>query len=81
MDLIISRYEGGGFSETKVNREISAEEHREITDRYMGSKARKYRMIMALTGAGIRTKLAESKRFSSVYNNCKRMVYRLKRSK
>ena len=46
IDVIICDYEGGGYSETPQNRKRSAEQHREITDRYMGYKAKKYRLIM-----------------------------------
>ena len=34
-DILIADYEGGGFSETKENRELSAREHKEIVARYM----------------------------------------------
>lgn len=78
IDEIISDYEGGGFSETKKNREISAIEHREITDKYMGSNAAKYRRIMILSGAGLRTALAESKSFSGIYNKIKGLIYKIK---
>lgn len=76
VDVIICNYEGGGFSETKENREKSAIEHREITDKYMKVQAKKYRLIMALTLAPLRTKLSESKTFSGIYNSIKSLIYR-----
>ncbi len=79
MDGAVSKYEGGGFSETKTNREVSAKEHCQITDKYMGARARRYRLIMTLTGAGIRTKMAESKYMSGLYNAIKSFVYGLKK--
>lgn len=79
LEEVISDYEGGGFSETKKNRELSSVEHREITDKYMGKRASKYRALMTLSGAGIRTAMAESKRFSKVYNKIKSLVYKIKR--
>lgn len=76
IDCIISSYEGGGFSETKENRRKSSEEHMIITEKYMGKNAKKYRMIMKLSGAGLRTRLAESDKFSGIYNAIKSTVYR-----
>ncbi len=76
MDILISGYEGGGYSETENGRKISATEHREITDRYMGSKAALYRAIMIMTGAPIRRKIAEGSRFSGIYNRLKSMIYK-----
>lgn len=75
MDIVVSDYEGGGFSETKKNRRLSESEHREITGYYQGSAADKYRLIMILTFSGVRRRLAESKTFSKVYNKIKTRVY------
>ena len=76
IDVIICDYEGGGYSETPQNRKRSAEQHRDITDRYMGYKAKKYRLIMMLTLAPLRTRLAESPTMSGVYNGIKSLLYR-----
>ncbi|MCR4748990.1 MAG: glycosyltransferase [Lachnospiraceae bacterium] len=76
IDVIICDYEGGGYSETAENRKLSALEHREITDRYMGKSAARYRAIMLLTLAPVRTRLAQSKKFSVFYNSLKSRVYR-----
>ncbi len=75
MDVVISDYEGGGYSENGVNKKISAAEHKQITDMYMGSRARKYKLILTLTGAGLRTKLAENPKSAGIYNKIKTMIY------
>ncbi|MBP9996434.1 MAG: glycosyltransferase [Lachnospiraceae bacterium] len=79
MDVVVCDYEGGGFSETAENRKKSAAEHRDITGKYMGSKATYYRWIMLLSGAKLRTMIAENPKLSGVYNKLKSSVYRLKR--
>lgn len=82
VDVLVADYEGGGFSETKENRRISAREHREITARYLGRrKALRYRLIMLLTLAPLRTRLAEDARYASLYNKVKTAVYRLKENR
>lgn len=81
MNQLICDYEGGGFSETKDNRLNSAKEHQFITDFYMGKKTTKYRMIMILSGAPLRTRLAESTRFAGIYNAIKSAVYGLKNTR
>lgn len=75
--LIISTYEGGGFSETKKNLKRSKEEHKEITKIYM-SKAElfKYKAILAVTLAPLRTALNNSKTFSGAYNKLKSRLYK-----
>lgn len=75
--LIVCSYEGGGFSESKVNRAAAKEEHRAITALYMTKKERlRYRIILILTLAPLRTYLARSRWFSGVYQGVKRMLYR-----
>ncbi|HJA93838.1 MAG TPA: glycosyltransferase [Candidatus Eisenbergiella merdipullorum] len=77
LPLIISTYEGGGFSETKENRKRSAMEHRVITRYYLGhTKAACYRAIMLATLAPLRTKIAENPALSKGYNAVKTAVYR-----
>lgn len=78
IDVVVCNYEGGGYSETKENRKKSALQHREITDKYMGSQAAKYRRIMLLTLAPLRTKMAESPTWSKAYNGLKSAVYKIK---
>lgn len=79
MDVVICNYEGGGYSETPENRKKSALQHREITDKYMGKQAAKYRLIMALTLAPLRTKMAESPTWSKAYNGLKSAIYKIKK--
>lgn len=78
MPVIVASYEGGGFSETKENRRQSAKEHKEITEKYLGkAKVLKYRMIMWLTLAPIRTRIAENPALSGIYNAVKSRIYRM----
>ncbi len=77
VDVVLAAYEGGGFSETKENRERSAREHKEITDKYMSKRQLfKYRLILAVTLAPLRTKMAESQRFAGLYQSVKKLVYK-----
>lgn len=74
--VIIASYEGGGFSETKENRKRSAREHKEITAKYMTkSELFRYRAILLVTLAPLRTKMAESPVLSGFYNRIKNLVY------
>lgn len=77
MDFPVSSYEGGGYSESKENRRRDAQEHRQITGTYM-KKAElfRYRAIMALTLAPVRSKMAESKAFSGLYHRLKSVLYK-----
>ena len=78
MPVIVASYEGGGFSETKENRKRSAMEHKEITTKYLGkSKVFKYRVIMWLTLAPLRTVIAENPALSGMYNGIKNGIYKL----
>lgn len=77
MPVMVVSYEGGGFSETKENRKRSAMEHKEITTKYLGKgKVFKYRCIMWLTLAPLRTMIAESPTLSGGYNAIKNTIYR-----
>ena len=77
MPVMVVSYEGGGFSETKENRKRSAMEHKEITTKYLGKgKVFKYRCIMWLTLAPLRTMIAESPALSGGYNAIKNTIYR-----
>ncbi|MBE5876156.1 MAG: glycosyltransferase [Lachnospiraceae bacterium] len=78
-ETIVASYEGGGYSETKENRRRSAKQHKEIVIRYMGKgKYIKYRAILLATLAPVRSKLAESERFSKLYNSLKAWIYKRK---
>lgn len=78
-DLLIADYEGGGFSETKENRRISASEHKEITRKYMPrGQLFRFHMVLLLSLAPLRTKMAENKMTAGIYNKMKEAVYTLK---
>lgn len=72
--VTVASYEGGGFSETEENREISKKEHAEITKNYLGAKVYLYKFIMFVTLQPLREKLANDKRFSSVYFGLKKLL-------
>jgi len=77
LEVTLACYEGGGFSETRENRIRSGQEHKKITEIYM-SKGQlfKYKAILLLTLAPLRTKMSESPRFAGFYNGVKRLLYR-----
>lgn len=75
-DILIADYEGGGFSETRRNRKLSAQEHREIVGKYMPVKeVHKYRVLMWLTLSPLRTWLARNRVTSGLYNGLKKIYY------
>lgn len=80
MPITVALYEGGGFSETRENEKRSRREHREITAKYMpASKVCKYRIVMALTLAPLRTWIARNPVTAGIYQNIKRrLIYRNK---
>lgn len=76
LPLLVASYEGGGFSETKENARKAAAEHRQITALYM--KKRHifcYRLLLALTFSGLRTRLAHNKKTAHFYNKLKALLY------
>lgn len=78
--VIVASYEGGGYSETKENKKRSGREHREIVVRYMGrKKAAKYRWILLLTLAPLRSAVAGNPRLSGLYNRIKTFIYKRKK--
>ncbi len=75
-ELLIVDYEGGGFSETRENRKLSGKEHREITRKYIPrGQLFKFKLIMWVTLAPLRRKLAENKMTAGIYNRFKKMLY------
>ncbi len=79
MDVVIASYEGGGFSETEENRIRSKQEHKEITAMYMSKgQLLRYKAVLVLTLAPLRTKMAESPKWAGFYNKCKSMLYKNK---
>ena len=75
LNVTVSDYEGGGFSETEGNLKLSAMEHKRITAVYMGRKASIYALVLKLSLSGLRTRLANDPRFSSGYNRIKSLIY------
>ncbi len=74
--MLIADYEGGGFSETKENRKVSAVEHREITGKYMTfGQIVKYKAVMFLTLSRLRTWLAGNKATARAYQWVKGKIY------
>lgn len=77
LGITVASYEGGGFSETKENRELDREEHRSIVVKYMGvKKANHYRRMMRLTLQPLRTWIAQKSPFAGLYDKVKKKVYR-----
>lgn len=76
MPVTVALYEGGGFSETRENRRRSKREHREIVKKYMpAARVRRYRMIMLLTLAPLRTWIAGNPVTAGIYQTLKRKLY------
>lgn len=76
MDLTVSAYEGGGYSESRENAQRDRCEHRAIVREYMtGAELFRYRAVMALTLAPLRRKMAENRMFSGLYHWMKRVMY------
>ena len=79
MEFPVSSYEGGGFSESPDNRRSDSQEHRQITETYMGRwELWRYRLALAVTLAPLRRILAESGPFSGLYHWLKEKIYRRK---
>lgn len=77
LPFLVADYEGGGFSETNENRSKSKNEHKEITEMYMKKgQVLKYKAIMLLTLAPIRTWLSRNRVTSHFYNWMKKNLYR-----
>ena len=77
--VVVASYEGGGYSETKENQKRSRQQHREIVLRYMGKKkADRYRLIMLLTLAPLRSAVADNRYLSGAYNGMKTALYKLR---
>ncbi len=76
LGFAVSAYEGGGYSESRANKQRDAQEFKKITSVYMSKgELLKYKSIMLLTLAPLRRILAESKLFSGLYHALKGMVY------
>ena len=76
MPITVALYEGGGFSETRENEKKSRQEHRKITSIYMpAAKVLKYRLIMIMTLAPLRTWIAQNPVTAGVYQTIKKKLY------
>ncbi len=76
MPVTVALYEGDGFSESKENERLSKSEHREIAAKYIPpAKVLKYRLLMLLTLAGLRRKIARSPATAKLYNRLKKNLY------
>ena len=81
MNLTVADYEGGGYSESSSGREISAREHKEITERYLqGHKLFLYRLAMVLSLQPLREKLARGRLTGKWYNRAKSAAYGTKKT-
>lgn len=77
MPVTVAYYEGGGFSETRDNEKKSQQEHREIVNKYLSpGKVRRYRLIMLVTLAPVRTWLARNPVTARIYQGAKRRIYK-----
>ena len=76
MPITVALYEGGGFSETRDNEKKSRQEHRKITSIYMpAAKMLKYRLVMLITLAPLRTWIARNPVTARTYQAIKRKLY------
>ncbi|MCD7807012.1 MAG: glycosyltransferase [Lachnospiraceae bacterium] len=75
--VTLADYEGGGFSETSVNKKRSASEHKEITGLYMSVGQRFwFRAALIVTLQPLRTALAENEATGKAYQKFKKLIYR-----
>lgn len=78
--LIISIYEGGGFSDQ--NKKISEEERKEIINLYLPkSLVKKYDFYRVITLSGLRGAIASNKVTAGAYNKLKTAIYGLRDKK
>lgn len=76
LGFVVSSYEGGGYSESRANRQRDAREFKQITATYMSrGELMGYQSVMALTLAPLRRAMAESKLFAGLYHSLKSMLY------
>lgn len=76
MDMTVSAYEGGGYSESPKNRARDRAEHKQITTLYMTRRELiRYQAVMLLTLAPLRRRIAESRRLAGIYHKAKAVCY------
>ena len=77
MQIVVASYEGGGFSETLENERLSAREHAAIVKKYMRrGQIFRYRLLMALSLAPVRTWISKNARLAGIYQKTKECLYR-----
>lgn len=80
MGFTVALYEGNGYSESRDGKKISKEEHRDIIAKYMTpGQIFKYRMIMAVTLAPVRSAISRSRTLAGPYNAIKKLMYKKER--
>lgn len=80
MPVTVASYEGGGYSESKRGKRQSVREHKEIVVKYIPrNTVRKYRLVMLLTLAPLRTWIAGNPVTAGVYQEVKKRVYKGRR--
>ena len=80
MGFTVARYEGNGYSESRAGKKISKAEHKDIIARYMTpGQIFKYRMIMAVTLAPVRSAISRSRMLAGPYNAIKKLIYKNER--
>lgn len=76
--ITVASYEGGGYSESKENKQRDKTEHEIITREYM-TKAEilRYKAAMTATLAPLRTCIADTPVLSGAYQQIKRTIYKI----
>ena len=76
-DIIVADYEGGGFSDK--NNKISADEHKEIVEKYMSKgEILKYKTALTVSLSGLRSAIAKNPKTAGMYNSIKNKLYKMK---
>jgi hypothetical protein len=77
--VTVADYEGGGYSESGNTKVVSERERKQIVSRYLPKgKVLKYDLIMLITLAPLRTKIARSPKTAGIYNALKSLIYNRK---
>jgi hypothetical protein len=77
--VTVADYEGGGYSESGNAKVVSERERKQIVSRYLPKgKVLKYDLIMLITLAPLRTKIARSPKTAGIYNALKSLIYNRK---
>lgn len=76
LGLVIADYEGGGYSETKENRQRDKDEHKEITEKYMTkSQIRRNKLFLIVTLQPLRKYIAQESPLAGLYSKIKKKFY------